>query len=55
MRSKTHLMEIRPVEAELFHADRRTDKHDDAKRLKMQMFESLGKGKPDEGSIKDLN
>jgi len=25
-------MKIRPVEAELFHADRRTDKHDAAKR-----------------------
>jgi hypothetical protein len=33
-------MKIRPVGAELFHADERTDKHDEAKSRFTQFYES---------------
>jgi len=32
-------MEIRPVEAELFHAERRTDRHDEANSRFQQLRE----------------
>jgi hypothetical protein len=36
-------MEIRPVEAKLFHADRRTDRHDEANCRFPQFCESTEK------------
>jgi hypothetical protein len=33
-------MKIRPVEAELFHADGQADKHDEANSLFSQFFQS---------------
>jgi hypothetical protein len=35
----SNLMKIRPKVSELFHADRKTDRHDEAKRCKAQFFE----------------
>jgi hypothetical protein len=41
----SNFMEIRPVGAELFHADGRTDRHDEADIRFSQFFEITYKGK----------
>ena len=39
----SNFMKIRPVGAELFHGDRRTDRHDEANSRFSQFFESAKK------------